>query len=62
MQRALMGRVLEILLEVENLTSKERTRVQDGLTFIQSDVTGTPQSTQCRYACLFLTAAETYYP
>ena len=46
MQRALMERVLEILLEVENLTLNERNQVQDGLTSIRSDVTGTP--TQCR--------------
>lgn len=41
MQRALMGRVLEILLEVENLTSTERTHVKEGLAFIQSGVTET---------------------
>jgi len=39
MQRTLMERVLEILLEVENLTSSERAHVQGGLTFIRSDVT-----------------------
>lgn len=41
MQRALMERVLETLLEVETLTRNERTRVQDGLAFIRSDVTET---------------------
>jgi hypothetical protein len=39
MQRALMEHVLEVLLEVEALTSSERTWVQDGLALIQSDVT-----------------------
>ena len=33
-----MERVLEILLEVENLTVDERAQVQDGLTTIRSDV------------------------
>lgn len=41
MQRALMERVLGILLEVENLTWNERNQVQDGLEFIRSDVTET---------------------
>lgn len=48
MQRALMERVWEILLEVENLTSSERARVQGGLTFIRSDVT--EMSTQSKAA------------
>ena len=39
MQCALMERVLETLLEVENLTLNEKTWVQDGLAFIRSDVT-----------------------
>ena len=64
MQRNLMERVLGILLEVENLTSHERTRVQDGLTFIRSDETRTlTQHDQMRYACgLFLMAAQTDCP
>jgi hypothetical protein len=56
-QRALMERVLEILLEVENLTSNERTWVQHGLTFIRSDVT--PTSTQYkRYACCLFDGSQ----
>ena len=41
MQRALMERVLNILLEVEKLSEDERAQVQDGLTFIRPDVTET---------------------
>jgi hypothetical protein len=37
MQRALMERVLNILLEVEKLTADERAQVKDGLTFIRPD-------------------------
>jgi len=62
MQRALMECVLEILLEVENLTSNERTRVQDSLSSIQSDITETSMQLKqmpVRYVgCLFLTAAN----
>ena len=39
MQRALMERVLNILLEVEKLTEDERAQVQDGLACIRPDVT-----------------------
>jgi hypothetical protein len=39
MQRALMERVLKIVLEVENLTVNERAHVQDGLAFIRLDAT-----------------------
>ena len=59
MQRALMERVLKILLEVENLTANERTHVQDGLASIRSDGTETSvQYKKMRYAfqcCLVLT-------
>jgi hypothetical protein len=41
-QQALMERVLEILLAVENLTNNEKAQVQDSLTFLRSDITGTP--------------------
>lgn len=41
MQRALMERVLKIVLEVENLTVNERAHVQDGLAFIRLDATET---------------------
>jgi len=60
MQRTLMERVLEVLLEVENLTSNERTCVEDGLSSIRSDITETSmQLKQTRYVgCLFLTAAN----
>lgn len=52
-QQALMERVLEILLAVENLTDNERARVQDGLTFIRSDITRmSPQDRRTRYASL----------
>jgi hypothetical protein len=44
-QRALMERVLEILLEVENLTANQRAHVQDGLVSIRSDATGTSTNT-----------------
>jgi hypothetical protein len=40
-----MERVLEIVLEVENLTADERSQVQGGLTSIQLDVTETSQNT-----------------
>jgi hypothetical protein len=40
-----MEHVLEILLQVENLTANERAKVQNGLTFIQSDIPGTTTST-----------------
>jgi len=60
MQHALMEHVLEVLLEVENLTSNERTCVEDGLSSIWSDITETSmQLKQMRYVgCLFLTAAN----
>ena len=41
MQRALMERVLKIVLEVENLTVNQRAHVQDGLAFIRLDATET---------------------
>lgn len=55
-----MEHVLEILLEVENLTSNERTHVEDSLSSIWSDITETSmQLKQTRYVgCLFLTAAN----
>ena len=51
-QRALMERVLEILLEVEKLTSNERTQVQHGLAFIRSD------DKQPRYACCLFDSSQ----
>jgi hypothetical protein len=54
MQQALMAQVLEILLEVENLSTNERSRVEDGLAFIRSDGTGTlTQREQIGYAYRF---------
>ena len=39
MQRALMERVLSIVLKVEKLSADERAQVQDGLAFIRPNVT-----------------------
>jgi hypothetical protein len=56
MQQALMAQVLEILLEVENLSTNERACVEDGLTFIRPDGTETlTQREQIGYAyCFYL--------
>ncbi|KAI0301414.1 hypothetical protein BC826DRAFT_1102007 [Russula brevipes] len=37
-QQALMERVLEVLLDYENITENDRARVQDNITYIHSDV------------------------
>jgi hypothetical protein len=39
-----MERVLEILLQVENLTVDEKAQVQNGLSSIRSDINGTPSN------------------
>lgn len=62
-QRALMERVLEILLEVETLTLSERSRVQDGLTSIRSGIAGaSTQGKQIGYGCcLFSMTSKSHY-
>ena len=50
-----MKHVLEILMEMENLTSAERTSIQENIANIHSHTVETiPQTGQQRYACLGL--------
>ena len=50
-----MKRVLEMLMEMENLTPAERTSIQENIADIHSHTVGTiPQTGQQRYACLRL--------
>ena len=64
-QRALMEQVMEILLEVENLTESERAQVQDGLACIRSDLDATEtlaQPREIQYArYLFTIIAKSHF-
>jgi hypothetical protein len=60
MQRSLMERVLQILLEVEKLTPKQKVQVHDGLASIRSNVTDTSthlERDQSRYVHRFSSIA-----